>query len=82
MAQVVARIDDRLAAAVDELVESGIVASRSEAVRIGLEEVVERLQRQRVGARIVAGYEEMPQTDTEVGWADDATVRMIGDESW
>jgi Arc/MetJ-type ribon-helix-helix transcriptional regulator len=35
MQQFVTRIDDELAAAVDHLVDDGVVANRSEAVRLG-----------------------------------------------
>jgi Arc/MetJ-type ribon-helix-helix transcriptional regulator len=82
MAQLVTRVDDDLAAAVDELVAAGVVASRSEAVRLGLERLVERYRRGQVGARIVEGYQRIPQSDAEVGWADESSVRMIADEPW
>lgn len=82
MAQMVARLDDELAAAVDELVASGAVASRSEAIRIGLERLVDEHRRRRIGHDIVEGYQAVPQTETEVGWADESTVRMIADEPW
>ncbi len=82
MAQLVTRIDDDLAAAVDELVASGVVASRSEAVRLGLQQLIDRHRRDRTGARIVAGYRARPQEEAEVAWADDATVRMIAEEPW
>lgn len=82
MAQLVTRVDDELAAAVDELVASGAVASRSEAVRVALEQLVDRHRRRTVGEQIAAGYVAMPQTDSEVGWADEASARMIADEPW
>jgi Arc/MetJ-type ribon-helix-helix transcriptional regulator len=82
MAQLVTRVDDRLVRAVDELVDAGVVASRSEAVRRGLLALVDRHQRDRVGARIVEGYRAIPQTAADVGWADDASIRMIADEPW
>ena len=82
MAQLVTRVDDTLAAAVDELVEAGIVASRSEAVRIGLERLVDRHRRDRIGARIADGYRAHPQSAGEVGWADEASARMIAEEPW
>ena len=82
MAQLVTRVDDDLAAAVDGLVAAGVVSSRSEAVRVGLLELVERHRRAEVGRQIVAGYEAMPQTDAEVGWVDEATERMIAEEPW
>jgi Arc/MetJ-type ribon-helix-helix transcriptional regulator len=81
MAQLVTRVDDGLARAVDELVEAGVVASRSEAVRIGLRALVDRHARARIGARIVEGYLAVPQT-ADGSWTDEASVRMIADEPW
>lgn len=82
MAQLVTRIDDDLATAVDELVAAGVVSSRSEAVRLGLQQLIDRHRRQQIGAQIVAGYRAKPQQEPEVGWADEATVRMIVEEPW
>ena len=82
MAQLVTRVDDELAAAVDELVAAGVVASRSEAVRLGLERLVDRHRRDQIGARIAEGYRRLPQTNGEVGWADESSVRMIAEEPW
>lgn len=82
MAQLVTRVDDRLAQALDELVAEGVVASRSEAVRVALEALLERHRRRRTGLAIVAGYQRLPQTEAEAGWADEATRRMIADEPW
>lgn len=80
--QLVTRVDDELVADVDALVASGVVTSRSDAVRLGLRQLVERTRRGQIGARIVAGYRSIPQDEAEVGWADEATVRMIADEPW
>lgn len=82
MAQLVTRIDEELAAAVDELVTAGVVASRSEAVRVGLQRLIDRHRRDQIGARIRAGYVATPQGEADVGWADDSTARMIADEPW
>ena len=82
MAQLVTRIDDELLAELDELVADGEVASRSEAVRRGLRIVLDRHRRLRVGADIVEGYRRLPQDERDVGWADEATRRMIADEPW
>lgn len=82
MAQLVTRIKEDLAAQVDDLVERGMVESRSDAVRQGLEMLVDRHRRDRVAAAIVAGYEAHPQTEEEVAWADAATRRMIAEEPW
>ncbi|MBA3653481.1 MAG: ribbon-helix-helix protein, CopG family [Actinobacteria bacterium] len=82
MTQLVTRVDDSLAAAVDRLVADGVVESRSDAVRRGLESLVDRHRRGRVAAAIVDGYRRRPQDDGEVGWADAATAAMIADEPW
>ena len=82
MAQLVTRIGEGLASQVDDLVERGVVESRSDAVRRGLEMLVDRHRRDRVAAAIVRGYQALPQTEEEVGWADEATRRMIAEEPW
>lgn len=82
MAQLVTRIDDSLVKALDELVQAGVVASRSEAVRTSLEQLVNRHRRDQVGLRITEAYLAKPQSETEVGWADSATIKMIADEPW
>lgn len=80
--QLVTRVTDDLAAAVDELVASGVVANRSAAVRLALERLVDRHRRHEVGELIAEGYRVRPQTDAEVSWADASTARMIADEPW
>lgn len=82
MAQFVTRLEDTLAERVDSLVTAGALASRSEAVRLGLEELVDRLERERIGRQIVEGYRRMPQTDEELAWAEDALEQMLEEEPW
>lgn len=82
MTQLVTRVDDDLVAAVDALVSSGVVANRSEAVRLGLTQLVDQHERAAIGAAIVDGYRATPQSENGVGWADAATVQMIADEPW
>jgi Arc/MetJ-type ribon-helix-helix transcriptional regulator len=82
MAQFVTRVEDRLACEIDKLVASGVVASRSEAVRLGLERLVDRYRREAIARRIVEGYTRRPQTEDDVGWSDEATIEMIRDEPW
>lgn len=82
MAQLVTRIDEQLAEALDSLVEEGVVASRSEAVRIGLEELIDRHHRSQVGKAIADAYTIHPQKEDELGWSDAATEQMIADEPW
>jgi Arc/MetJ-type ribon-helix-helix transcriptional regulator len=75
-------MEDDLAAAVDELVAAGVATSRSDAVRLGLRQLVDRHRRGQIASSIVAGYQRLPQTDAQVGWADESTARMIADEPW
>lgn len=82
MVQLVTRVSDELAAGVDELVASGLAASRSDAVRGALERWIESERRRRVGEAIVEGYRRIPQTEEELAWADDAAVAMIAEEPW
>jgi Arc/MetJ-type ribon-helix-helix transcriptional regulator len=82
MAQFVTRVGEALTDRVDVLVADGVLASRSEAVRLGLEELTERLERERIGREIVEAYTRMPQTEDEIAWADEALEQMLADEPW
>jgi Arc/MetJ-type ribon-helix-helix transcriptional regulator len=82
MGQLVTRVDDEVIAAIDELVAAGVVGSRSEAVRLGLQRLLDRHRRDEIGARIVEGYRSHPQDARELGWADESSVRMIAEEPW
>lgn len=82
MAQMVTRMPEDLLDEVDELVAAGIVGSRSDAVRTALRELVASHRRRREAEATVDGYTRLPQTDEEVGWADEATHRMIAAEPW
>jgi Arc/MetJ-type ribon-helix-helix transcriptional regulator len=82
VAQLVTRISDSLAEDVDRLVDAGIVASRSEAVRVALERLVDRERRRQIGQAIVDGYTRMPQTDDDLLWTEEDTRRMIEEEPW
>ena len=82
VAQFVTRLEDGLADRVDSLVAAGVLTSRSEAVRIGLEELVDRLERERIGRQIIEAYERMPPTEKELAWADEALEQMLAEEPW
>lgn len=82
MAQMVTRIADSLLEEVDELVESGIVDSRSDAVRTALRDLIDHHRRRREGEAIVAAYTRMPQTDEELVGLDEMTRLAIEEEPW
>lgn len=71
-----------MAKAVDGLVREGTFASRSDAVRAGLEILVERERREAVGRAIVDGYRRIPQNGDDLEWSDAATSAMIAEEPW
>lgn len=82
MAQLVARVSSELLGEIDGLVAEGAVGSRSDAVRTALETLVDTFKRARVGQAIVEGYLRHPQSSSEVGWPDEASIAMIAEEPW
>ena len=82
MAQFVTRLEDALSERVDTLVTAGVLASRSEAVRLGLERLVDELEREEVGRQIVEGYRRIPLTEEELEWAEESLEEMISEEPW
>jgi len=82
MTQFVTRIDDELAGAIDALVSAGVVESRSDAVRIGLAQLVDRHRRRQIGESIAAGYRDLPQSDAELAGLDEATRALVAEEPW
>jgi Arc/MetJ-type ribon-helix-helix transcriptional regulator len=82
MAQLVTRVDERLLADVDALVREGVAGSRSDAVRLGLEALVERHRRHQTGRAIAEAYRRHPQDDEETTGLDRATRALIEEEPW
>lgn len=82
MVQLVTRIPDEVAEAIDDLVRARVFASRSDAVRAGLDAVIERERRAAVGRSIVDGYRRIPQDRDDLAWSDAATAAMIAEEPW
>lgn len=77
-----ARVEDELIEAIDELVADGVVGNRSEAVRLGVEQLLDRHRRSKAGRQIADAYRRVPQRVAESGRSDDATVAMIAEEPW
>lgn len=82
MAQLVTRIDEQLANDVDDLVRDGVVTSRSDAVRLGLEQLIDHHRRQRVGRHITDAYRRSPQTVEETAGLEGATRALVEEEPW
>ncbi len=64
------------------MIAAGVVASRSEAMRLGLEGLVEQHRRRQIGARIVDAYRRLPQTEDELAGLDAATKALVEEEPW
>lgn len=82
MTQLVARIDDGLVAAVDDLIAAGVLASRSEAMRLGLQALVDEHRKRLVGEQIASAYRRNPQTEDEIAGLDASTRALIEEEPW
>jgi Arc/MetJ-type ribon-helix-helix transcriptional regulator len=80
--QVVARLDDALVAAIDDMVNEGLFDSRSDAIRVALRRVVDERRRHQIGQAIIEGYRRVPETAEEIAWAEAATIAMIEEEPW
>lgn len=80
--QTAVRLSDDLVRRLDDAVHRGVFPSRAEAVRVALDELLDALRRQQVGAAIVAGYRRQPQVDEEVAAAEAAAIRSINEEPW
>jgi len=82
MAQLVTRIDEDMADAIDALIASGEFASRSDVVREGVARLVDERRRQAIGDQIIAGYDRLPESPDELLRAEVAARAMIDDEPW
>ena len=80
--QLVTRIDDETAAAIDALVDDGEFASRSDVVRTGILRLVDERRRRAIGDEIIAGYQRVPETLVELAGAEANARAMIADEPW
>lgn len=68
--QVAVRLSAPLLVDIDDLVASGRFESRAEAIRAGIEQLVDHERRRRTGEAIVEGYRRAPQAadrETELG---------------
>ena len=80
--QIAVKLPDRLVSEIDELVADGAFASRSEAVRHGLEALVRSGERQRVERAFVEGFRRHPEREDEMAEATRLALDAINDEPW
>lgn len=80
--QLALRIPDDLTRQLDELVSSGRYATRTDAVRSAIRDLLIREERRRIDEAIVAGYRRVPPTEDEQRWATSSGREMIAEEPW
>ena len=80
--QIAVKLPDGLLDEIDQLVEQGHVASRSEAVRRGLAVLLERARSEQLDQAFRRGFRAQPQTDEEVEEAWRRGVASIEEEPW
>jgi Arc/MetJ-type ribon-helix-helix transcriptional regulator len=80
--QLVIRVNADLVAAIDEMVESGEYASRSDVVWVAVERLSDRFRRDEIGRQIIEGYRRIPETPEEIAHARENARRMVEEEPW
>lgn len=80
--QVAVKLPDELVAELDRLVAAGSFASRSQAIRSGLEAVVAGRHREEIDLRYREAMTRLPETDEEIAEATRLAIDSINDEPW
>jgi Arc/MetJ-type ribon-helix-helix transcriptional regulator len=80
--QIAVRIPRGLAESLEELVSEGRFETKAEAIRAGLEALVDGERRRTVGELIADGYRRLPQDEDDVDAARLAAIRSIEEEPW
>jgi Arc/MetJ-type ribon-helix-helix transcriptional regulator len=77
MAQLIARVPEKLLEEIDALVAGGAFESRSDVVREAIVRLVDRARRDEIGRQIAEAYERMPFDEKELDWSDTELARLI-----
>jgi Arc/MetJ-type ribon-helix-helix transcriptional regulator len=80
--QIAVKLPDRLIGEIDELVADGAFASRSDAVRRGLEALLRHEERLRIDRGFVEGFTRHPDGEDELADATKLAIEAINDEPW
>lgn len=82
MTQIAVKLPGDVLDGIDRLVEEGVYANRSDAVRQALVELIRRRQRLVIDQRFAAGFAANPETDDELADATRLAIESIDDEPW
>lgn len=80
--QIAIRVPEDLLYEIDSMVESGALESRADAVRRGLQYVVEAARRERIDLEIVEGYRKVPPAGLDESLAEAALRASLLEEPW
>lgn len=80
--QIAVKLPDDLLERIDTLVSEGVFASRSAAVRHGLETVVEKRKRELIDEAFREGFRRFPETEEELQEATRLAIESIEEEPW
>ncbi len=80
--QIAVKLPDDLVGALDRLVDEGSFASRSQAVRTGLETVIAGRRRDELDRRYLDAAIRLPETPDEMADATRLALDAIHDEPW
>lgn len=80
--QVAAKLPNDLVEAVDDLVEHGTFANRSQAIRQGLETLLATQRREALEETYRRAYARHPETEEELAEASRLAIASIEEEPW
>jgi Arc/MetJ-type ribon-helix-helix transcriptional regulator len=80
--QIAVRLPDELVNELDRMVEGGRFGSRTDAVRIALERLVDETREVELDEAIVAGYLRVPDDGEFTAMAEAAARAMVQEEPW
>ena len=79
--QIAIRFTDDTLACLDELIQAGEFANRTEAVRTAVDLLIRDAQRRRTDEAIIAGYRRVPDAKSDA-WLEAATRSLVTAEPW
>ena len=80
--QIAVKLPDEVVHAIDHLVTTGRFASRSDAVRRGLDHVVREANAERIDRAFADGFARFPEHPEELADAERLAIESIEDEPW
>lgn len=80
--QIAVKLPDELVGEIDRLVAGGAFASRSHAIRSGIEALVAARHRDEIDRRYRAAMARLPESDEELDAATRLAISSIAEEPW